>query len=247
MEDRLLMLFKFGEKGNLKKLQSGQLYCRNAQYYVDYEKTGNQSVGDKYECQEVMYNSRITLIDRKNGQIIVDGISSEITMQDNQLMKAPMYCCTYISTNDLYKVKEDETSITFGCDCVKLFKDFFDKDYWEYCLFAPADKVLQKFKKTCRNKSIEFSYNKVNYYDPEITPMEKEYSIAEDFNNIAFWKTKNYEDQREFRFLLKNKSILSNRDNFTLNIGNLSEFSTLIETNKLKELELRIVYKKIYK
>ena len=41
------MLMKFGSEENLKKLQNGQLYMKNLQYYVDLEKTtDDEDVGD---------------------------------------------------------------------------------------------------------------------------------------------------------------------------------------------------------
>ena len=48
IENGWSMLMKFGSEENLKKLQKGQLYMKNLQYYVDLEKaTDDEDVGDK--------------------------------------------------------------------------------------------------------------------------------------------------------------------------------------------------------
>lgn len=39
IENGWSMLLKFGSEENLKKLQAGQLYMKNLQYYVDLDMT----------------------------------------------------------------------------------------------------------------------------------------------------------------------------------------------------------------
>ena len=52
IENGWSMLMKFGSEENLKRLQKGQLYMKNLQYYVDLEKaTDDEDVGDKYDAK----------------------------------------------------------------------------------------------------------------------------------------------------------------------------------------------------
>ena len=65
------MLMKFGSEENLKKLQKGQLYMKNLQYYVDLEKTtDDEDVGDKYDGQMVLQDVKITMYDYETGAFV---------------------------------------------------------------------------------------------------------------------------------------------------------------------------------
>ena len=67
MEERTIengwsMLLKFGAKENLKKLQAGQFYMKNLQYYVDLEKaTSDESIGDMYDGQVMLQDVNLSM------------------------------------------------------------------------------------------------------------------------------------------------------------------------------------------
>ena len=49
-KNNVVFMIKFGEVENLKKLQKGELYCKNLKFYSDQErKTGDKSMGDIIE------------------------------------------------------------------------------------------------------------------------------------------------------------------------------------------------------
>lgn len=55
IENAWSILLKFGKEENLQKLQAGQFYMKNLQYYVDLEKgTSDEDVGDMYDGQMML-------------------------------------------------------------------------------------------------------------------------------------------------------------------------------------------------
>lgn len=245
MEDKLLMLFKFGEKSNLEKLQKGNLYFKSAEYYNEYEKqSGNTSIGDRYDSQEVIYNAEYRLINSTTNKKVYSGIAPVIAIKNTQLLKCALFCCSYISVKDLSKVSECENSTIFECDCSKFFKDFFNKEYWDHCLIIPSHNLITQLNETCSNKSIHWKRNKVKYYDPEKPPIERENDIIKDFRNMTYWKVNNYNNQREYRFILTNKFIDNKDDSYILDIGDMTQYTQIIKTNELENLILQFEFKK---
>lgn len=62
VENAWSILFKFGSEKNLRKLQAGQFYMKNLQYYVDLEKaTSDEDVGDMYDGQMMLQDVKISM------------------------------------------------------------------------------------------------------------------------------------------------------------------------------------------
>ena len=62
IENAWSILLKFGKEENLQKLQAGQFYMKNLQYYVDLEKgTSDEDVGDMYDGQMMLQDVKTLL------------------------------------------------------------------------------------------------------------------------------------------------------------------------------------------
>lgn len=60
IENAWSILLKFGKEENLQKLQAGQFYMKNLQYYVDLEKgTSDEDVGDMYDGQMMLQDVKM--------------------------------------------------------------------------------------------------------------------------------------------------------------------------------------------
>ena len=60
IENAWSILLKFGKEENLQKLQAGQFYMKNLQYYVDLEKgTSDEDVGDISDITEIMKTKQL--------------------------------------------------------------------------------------------------------------------------------------------------------------------------------------------
>lgn len=244
MDNRLLLVLKFGEKENLIKLQKGQVFCRNANYYSKCEEEdGDTSRGDKYECKNLATNLKGILKD-KNGNEIMTFDAGELVIQDKEFNKTPMFCSYGLTLEDIEQIEEDDSSVTFEFDCERLFKDTFDKGYWPNVLILFGGEFMQRIKKTAKERNIDISYRKVRYYDPSRTPIEKELELDEDFSNIAFWKINSYKDQNEFRIIFKNHCIENDDEGYILDIGDLSDCSKIFTLEELKGMKMNFVFKK---
>lgn len=244
LEERLLMLFKFGRKENLEKLQKGQLYCKSAEYYNKYElENNNKSIGDIYDSHDVAKGVDIYLIE-PNTNVLLYKAKGTSDIVDTELIKHPIFCCTGLTTiNEHFKkVDEDNKKITIECKCSELFKDFLNKEYWDYCLMIPSHKLLTSLENKCKENDIHYIHNKVKYYNPLKTPIDKEIDIQTNPDNQTFWKiADSYEGQYEFRILFKDIELKNyETDCYILQLDDLTSETTLLSTNQLSQLILRI-------
>ena len=92
IENGWSMLMKFGAEENLKKLQKGQLYMKNLQYYVDLEKTtDDEDVGDKYDGQMVLQDVKITTYDYETGAYVAQ-MDAPIASMNLGYLQCPVFC-----------------------------------------------------------------------------------------------------------------------------------------------------------
>lgn len=242
---QLFLLFKFGKKEHLEKLQAGKIRYMSAEKYNSFEENqGDTSIGDKYDSKDVTVGAKCFLY-TEDGQFMIRGTNPVTVFASKQLSKCPIFCCAVISAEDLPKVIEEETKVIFEGNCEELFKDFWGKEYWTHCLIINGNRFVEQFKNACDQQKIICDYGPVKYYNPERTPKEKQNEIDKDFSKISFWKVKDkYEGQHEYRLLLKNKCIENKEIPYVQEIGDISEFSNLVSVDKLKQDILRFEYDK---
>ena len=86
------MLIKLGAEENLKKLQSGELYMKNLQYYVDLEKgASDENVGDMYDGQMLLRDVKISMYSVDTNRFLGQIIAPKASMNLGYL-KCPVFC-----------------------------------------------------------------------------------------------------------------------------------------------------------
>lgn len=238
MDDELCFLFKFGELENLKKLQKGCLYCKNLKWYADQEKnTGDKAMGDKLEGIYIMTDSNIKLINPESGQIVYQYNNSNVLISYGDLEKTPVFCMTGIDKKDFSFVKTEDGTLVA---CIKLddiIGEVYNEPYWNSALIIDdITKFLERVTKACKDKGIDLTKKFVNYTDMRVNYKDRVLDIDSNYINIAFWKDNLYSYQHEYRFVFEGQKV---DNSFTINIGDISDISTIYNSDQLKEFMKR--------
>ena len=227
IENAFLMLVKFGSKDNLIKLQQGQLYMKNLQYYVDLEKsTSDEDVGDMYDGQMLWKDAKVTLFDYDTKEFFAEGMASNLSLNLGYLA-CPVFCMFAFDyrnhTNE--KLVGDNLTVRY---------DFTDEQKSKLCNFGThaliiknGDEFVERVRKGLLSNEIGYSRDFVKYYD--FNNIEQLKEVKEDSMRVAFWKRQKYAYQQEYRFLAHTEV----DDHLSINIGDISDITQLVETSKL--------------
>lgn len=130
MEERTIengwsMLLKFGAKENLKKLQAGQFYMKNLQYYVDLEKaTSDESIGDMYDGQVMLQDVNLSMYTIDTNEL-VGKIKAPTVSMNLGYLKCPVFCMFIFDYRILVK-NNREIFLKFNIN--------LHKSNWKKCL-----------------------------------------------------------------------------------------------------------------
>lgn len=92
IENAWSILLKFGKEENLQKLQAGQFYMKNLQYYVDLEKgTSDEDVGDMYDGQMMLQDVKISVFTTDTHEFLGQ-ISAPTASFNLGYLKCPVFC-----------------------------------------------------------------------------------------------------------------------------------------------------------
>lgn len=209
------LLVKIQKIEYLKQIQQGQIYMKNLRYFNKLKQDG---IGDDKEG---------FLADFTGGELIFDGVViAEVKVASVSLHTySPVFClfnpkfeCVGAGQYRCIIPKKtiDELAWDTNCEYGALIiqKPLFDK------------RMIEKLEEL----NIGYAYGHVNYTDDfDVPPKEESYKVA-------FRKRKRFEDQSEYRWLLN----IDVDDNYTLDIGDISEFSTIIPINEHKDFLLEV-------
>lgn len=154
MEERTIengwsMLLKFGAKENLKKLQAGQFYMKNLQYYVDLEKaTSDESIGDMYDGQVMLQDVNLSMYTIDTNEL-VGKIKAPTVSMNLGYLKCPVFCMFIFDYRN-------HTSEEQQGDILKVQYKFTQEqlekmpDFGEYALIIKnGDEFVERVKKEC--------------------------------------------------------------------------------------------------
>lgn len=232
------MLLKFGKEENLKKLQAGELYMKNLQYYVDLEKaTSDESVGDMYDGQMMFQDVNISMFTVDTNKLIGKLKASTASINLGYL-KCPVFCMFILDYRNC--IREER----YG-NILKVRYEFTKEqqkkmiDFGEYVLvIKDRDEFVERVKKGMLNQGIGFTRDFVEY--DEFNNIEHVRQVQENNSRIAFWKRKKYDYQQEYRWLAHTEV----DDFLSIDIGDISDITELIKTadllNMYFELNLKI-------
>lgn len=237
VKDGWSMLMKFGFEENLKKLQSGQLYMKNLKYYVNLEKeTDDEAIGDKYDGQMVLQDVKISMFNANTNEFISQFEAPAASMNLGYL-ECPVFCMfmfdyrnhveEHLEGDNLivrYQFTEDQLAKmpTFG-DSVLIIKN--------------GNEFINCVKKGLLDAGYGFTRDHVQYYG--FNNLEHFKQVQKDNSRIAFWKREKYSYQQEYRLLVHDFV----DDYLFVEIGDISDITDLLKTEKLLNTYMEIVFK----
>ena len=108
------MFLKFGTKEHIESLQSGHIYMKNLQYYVNCEKeTNDDTAGDMYEGH-IMQKNIIAVLSEPYTQEHLATIKADTTALNIGYLRNPIFC---LFTLDLRNYKEStiKEELKYSC------------------------------------------------------------------------------------------------------------------------------------
>lgn len=229
------ILMKFGAKKNIESLYNGTLYMKNLKFYIEQEKaTGDTNMGDILEGQLPFYNVSVSLYNQDTNKHILSAKSSNMNLNFG-FSDYPVFCIFMFDKRNIVDIKtEKDTEIAsyrFTDEQREILKKFGDT-----CLMiTDVGEFIRMFEKAVVEEGYVSYRDKVKYY----TNNEQNHfnDVINNEHRCAYWKRSIYEPQQEYRFLVEKKV----EDNLSINIGDLSKISQIIETETILNsyMELR--------
>lgn len=227
IKNDLSMLMKFGSEENLKKLQSGQFYMKNLQYYVDLEKsTLDKNVGDMYDGQMLLENVKITMFTTDTKTFVRQFDTSKASMNLGYL-KCPVFCMFMYDYRNYTseEVNGDVLKVTYQFTPEQLQKM---PNFGENVLMIKnGDEFVERIKRGLLSQNIGYTRDFVQYYG--FNNLEHLKQVQNDNSRIAFWKRQKYAYQQEYRFIAHTEV----DDFLSIDIGDISDITQLVNTEEL--------------
>ncbi len=228
------MLMKFGSAENLKKLQSGQLYMKNLKYYVDLEtKTTNNYIGDKYDGHFVIQNADISLYTIDTHELIAKFNNAKFSMEFG-FLEYPVFCMfkldhrNYVS--EYFNGYNFTVTSKFTEEQISKMANFGDS----VLIIKDSGEFIKRINNGLTDAGYKFVSDDVQYYG--LNNSEYFEQVKNNDLTTAFWKNEKYSYQQEYRLLVLNCV----DDYLSIDIGDISDITVLLETEKL--LKMIIVY-----
>lgn len=221
------ILIKFGSNENIRKLQNGQVYMKNMQYYIDLEKaTDDENVGDMYEGQLMFGESTLVMTDEKTGDRIGE-FDCNVESLSFGYLKMPIYCMFLLDQRNisLLETEKDDETVRYK---------FSEKQKEELKYFGDSALIILNptefwslIVEQLGIQGIAKQGDKVSYYSGKSSTHFKE--VAGNPSRVAFWKRDKYAYQQEYRLLLKQEI----EDAKILEIGDISHITQIVPTSDL--------------
>lgn len=230
-QDVVYCFLKFGSKTRLETLQNGKVYMKNLKYFKELEKTlGQKGMGDVNEATCIINDCDIKLIEHETGKEILVGKARSSCLEDQNDLLKPVFCL-YAVDSKFMKIthvskKNVKATLLFSDEQKsKIISDFGDS-----VLVISPNHFMNSFLQACERENLNIKGDKVQYSDFSINYKERLESYFNRTPNKFFWKDQSFCYQNEYRIVILNKLV---DDSFTLDIGDISSFSTIMPANEL--------------
>lgn len=230
------MLIKLGAEENLKKLQSGELYMKNLQYYVDLEKgASDENVGDMYDGQMLLRDVKISMYSVDTNRFLGQIIAPKASMNLGYL-KCPVFCMYMFDYRN-------HTGEELNGNILKVRYQFTEEQLEKLPNFGThaliiknGNEFVDRVKNGLLANNIGYTRDSVQYY--ACNNLEHLKQVNGDNSRIAFWKRDKYAYQQEYRFLAHTEV----DDFLSINIGDISDITELISMDELLNTCLEIEF-----
>lgn len=243
---RYALLMKVSSYENIKKMQSGLLYMNSLDYFSNLRgETGIQVRSDELESTFAKFiagnknaNRRIELelSHPSVGKLRVPK-GTEVTIGVPNSKNVFIFCMTCIEQNEDGTLK----------NMVNGDKFYFDRRMKKFgshvLVIRDAHEFFKRYSKAI-NKTNEFYID--NLMDEGCGTVTYKNLRNHQGKIGLFLKDKKYSWQREYRFVLgANESALNKRGALELDIGNISDISTIVETRRLITVPITAKHEKM--
>lgn len=155
---------KFGKEENLQKLQAGQFYMKNLQYYVDLEKgTSDEDVGDMYDGQMMLQDVKISVFTTDTHEFLGQ-ISAPTASFNLGYLKCPVFCMFMMDYRNHVSERLDGDTLTvryqFTEEQLAKMPSFGDS----VLIIKNADEFFNRVKDALLANNIGYSRDFVSYY-----------------------------------------------------------------------------------
>ncbi|CAM3127035.1 hypothetical protein PASE110613_17700 [Paenibacillus sediminis] len=211
----------------------------NFKYFIEREEQDKKKgLGDKYEGSFIMHNLDLEIYISETKEHIADAKASVMTLRLDYLLKKPMFCTTYLTSENL--IIEDETKDEFTVSLDLNFLEKMKDDFGKHMLIINGYEFTNKLQKRFREGKISHFASKVRYSDFSKNDRDRFLSFGKKSLDMFFWKDIYFEYQQEHRLVV----LEDHESAFIYDIGDISMFSEIIETKDLSHYRLSIIKKK---
>lgn len=195
------------KKSYAKDILNGNIYMKELSFYRTIE---NQYMGDKLDGLGPIHSMKIL---NEKGENFFDIFPDMISVIGNLSDNKPVFCVSML----------DERISYFKDGKIMLKKDFIDEmlKFGDYFVVFNGSEFASNVKKWNENTNIDYLGKPVEYCD-----IWKEYGAKDLFgkknSNLFFKKDFKYEKQNEWRLVLFNESLITDKKDFyIMSIGEL--------------------------
>jgi len=227
----LFGFFKFSQRRFLEPLQKGNLYMNNFQYFIDLQKsTGEKGMGDIDEVAGIIKNANLTIYKAGTDEEVGKIKAESINFRYNDLLQYPVFCLFTIESDMLEIIEITDEYIDTKVRFTEEQKEQMAGHFGECALVIPPNLFRQRIEESFAEQGLLYIDNKVQYSDFDVNHGKRIKSYLDGDISLFFQKDQFFEPQREYRFVILNNKV---EKNFEVNIGDLSEYTEIINTSDL--------------
>lgn len=230
MLENPIYLMKFQDFDKLKSLQSGEMYMKNIDYYIQLEKRERDKfIADSGEDSIVLPSAKIRIRGLEDKKNIEFDFAKAIYSGGHS--KNPIFCMFSLDHRNIEKYK-NKTVMRFTDDQKKELRRFGT----HALLIDDANEFLTRVSSALAAEQYKYRTGFVTYYKDN-EQIARFADIANNRKHIAF--TKDYEPffiQQEFRILVENEV----EDHYSLSIGDISDITHISPIDEVLNSEYEI-------
>lgn len=218
-----------------KDIIDGKLYMNPIGLYRDIElKSGEKGQGDEQEVKLVSENIQVKLMCDLGEEIPLDTKLVKFHYTDDQY--TPTFCMMGLKICDFKVFSYDEEKIIlkfpFSIEEIERLK----REFGEFIVMIAANEFESAIYNTIEDKKLNGLFKEVIYCDPNFE--ERQESFFKGSVKRFFYKNENFSYQKEFRLILDEKIT----EGKFFNVGSLSEFSHMLNIEKLDKVHWKFYY-----
>lgn len=233
------VLLKFVEKQFIESTLDGYFYFALSNYFIELEEETNKGIGDN---KEGMWS---IILSPENNAVLVSEDGKKIPINNavlrkryDMVKKLPICCFVILSLEDDFEKIPNENILKLKPEIdLSLRKQFKERNL---LFFTDIYEAINRFDTACKNVGFYRLRGEVKYYDDTVESHPLKIDIyEEDPVQALLYKRKVFEEQKEFRIIIKNPQ----ESPITLNVGDIRDIALDIGVvSEEQEIPFRFFY-----